>query len=81
MGTPEGHQNSMLNTSKVKKNKDTYGIYPTTFAGTTQNPQKNIKKSTNQDENFSKKSMFSTLKKKRSQKFVPYGICRLNPKS
>jgi hypothetical protein len=41
-------------------------------------------KSTNQEVNFSKKSMLSTLKKKRSKKFVwelPDGICRLNPKS
>jgi hypothetical protein len=26
VGTPEGHQKSIFNTSKVKKNKDTYGI-------------------------------------------------------
>jgi hypothetical protein len=41
-------------------------------------------KSTNQDESFSKKSMFSTLKKKRSQKFVwglPCRICSLDLKS
>jgi hypothetical protein len=41
-------------------------------------------KSTNQNENFPKKSMFSSLKVKRNQKFVwelPDGICRLNPKS
>jgi hypothetical protein len=41
-------------------------------------------KSTNQDEYFSKKSMLSTLKKKRGKKLVwelPDGICRLNLKS
>jgi hypothetical protein len=32
MGTPEGHQKSIFNTSKVNKN-----IYPTEFAGSTQN--------------------------------------------
>jgi ribosomal protein S17E len=40
--------------------------------------------STNHDESFSRKSMLSTLKKKRSQKFVwglPDRMCRLNPKS
>jgi cellulose biosynthesis protein BcsQ len=40
---PEGHQNSIFNTSKVKKkNKDTYGIYPTKFASSTQNHEKII---------------------------------------
>jgi hypothetical protein len=41
-------------------------------------------KSTNQNKKFPNKSMFSTLKVKRSQKSVwglPDGICRLNPKS
>jgi hypothetical protein len=42
MGTPEGHQKSIFNTPKVKKNKDTYGIYPTMFASSTQNPKKII---------------------------------------
>jgi hypothetical protein len=32
MWNPKGHQKSIFNTSKVKKNKDTYGIYPTKFA-------------------------------------------------
>jgi hypothetical protein len=36
MGTPEGHQKSIFNTSKVKKNKDIYGIYPTKFGSSTQ---------------------------------------------
>jgi hypothetical protein len=35
MGTPEGHQKTIFNTPKVKKNKDTYGIYPTKFASST----------------------------------------------
>jgi hypothetical protein len=39
MGTPEGHQKSIFNTSKVKK-KDTYGIYPTKFASSTQKHKK-----------------------------------------
>jgi hypothetical protein len=69
-----------------KEGKNSYGGYPTEFAGLTQNPKKiyqNIK-STDQDEHFSKKIMLSTLKKKRSQKLVwelPDGICRLNAKS
>jgi cellulose biosynthesis protein BcsQ len=86
MKTPEGHQKSIFNTPKVKKNKDTYRIYPTKFASSTQihkkvietaNQQIKIKKITN-------KSMFSTSKVKRRQKFVwglPDGACRLNPKS
>jgi hypothetical protein len=39
------------------------------FAGSTQNPKKKYQntKFTNQDENFSKKCMLSTLKKKRRQ--------------
>jgi hypothetical protein len=36
MGTPEGHQKSIFNTSKAKKNIDTYGIHPTKFASSTQ---------------------------------------------
>jgi hypothetical protein len=42
MGTPEGHQKSKFNTSKVKKNKDTYGIYPSKFASSTQKREKII---------------------------------------
>jgi hypothetical protein len=34
---------SMFNTSKVKKNKDTYGVYPTKFSSSTQNPKKIIR--------------------------------------
>jgi hypothetical protein len=41
MGTPESHQKSIFNTSKVK---NTYGIYPTKFASSTQNHKKNILK-------------------------------------
>jgi hypothetical protein len=42
MGTPEGHQKSIFNTPKVKKKKDTYGIYPTKFASSTQKHKKVI---------------------------------------
>jgi hypothetical protein len=42
MGTPESHQKSIFNTPKVKKNKDTYGIYPTKFASPTQQHKKVI---------------------------------------
>jgi hypothetical protein len=43
MGTTEGHQKVKKN--KVKKNKDTYEIYPTKFASSTQKYKKvrNIK--------------------------------------
>jgi hypothetical protein len=71
MGTPQDHQKTIFYTPKVKKNKDTYGIYPTKFASSTQK--------------ISNKSMFRTSKVKRRQKFVwglPDGVaCRLNPKS
>jgi hypothetical protein len=40
--TPEGHQKIIFNTPKVKKNKDTYGIYPTKFASSTQQHKKVI---------------------------------------
>jgi hypothetical protein len=42
---------------KYEKNKNSYGIYLTEFAGSTQNPKKNDRniKSTNQNENFPKK--------------------------
>jgi hypothetical protein len=40
METPEGHQESIFNTPKVKRNKDTQGIYLTKFASSTQNPKK-----------------------------------------
>jgi hypothetical protein len=44
--------------------KNSYGGYPTEFAGSTQNPKKNIG-TQNQPikmKNFRKRSMFSTLK-------------------
>jgi hypothetical protein len=42
METPEGHQKSIFSTLKMKKNKDTYGIYPTKFASSTQKHKKVI---------------------------------------
>jgi hypothetical protein len=42
METPKSHQKSIFNTPKVKKNKDTYGIYPTKFASLTQKHKKVI---------------------------------------
>jgi hypothetical protein len=42
IGTPEGNPKSIFNTPKVKKNKDTYGIYPTKFASSTQKHKKVI---------------------------------------
>jgi cellulose biosynthesis protein BcsQ len=86
METPEGYQKCIFNTSKVKKNKDTYGIYPTKFASSTQKHKKVIKTSNQPIEikKMSSKSMFSTSKVKKRQKFVwelPDGICKLNPKS
>jgi hypothetical protein len=42
MGTPEGHQKSIFNSPKMKKNKDTYGIYPIKFASSTQKNKKVI---------------------------------------
>jgi hypothetical protein len=86
MRAPEGHQKSIFNTPKVKKNKDTYGIYPTKFASSTQNHKKVIETPNQPIEikKISNKSMFNTSKVKRSQKFVwglPDGVCRLNPKS
>jgi hypothetical protein len=49
---------------KCKGAKNSYGDYTTEFAGSTQNPKKNYRntKSTDQNENFHKKSMFSILK-------------------
>jgi hypothetical protein len=69
MGTPEGHQRSIFNTSKVKKNKDTYGIYPTKFASSTQKHKKvietpnqpiEIKKISNKSEKKAKIRMGAT---------------------
>jgi hypothetical protein len=86
METPEGHQKSLFNTQKVKKNKDPYGFYPTKFASSTQKYKKVIETPNQPIEikKISNKSMFSTSKVKRRLKFVwglPDGICRLNPKS
>jgi hypothetical protein len=58
----------------------------TEFVGSTQNSKKKYQniKSTNQNENVPKISMFSTLKLLKSQKFVwglPNGIWGLDPKS
>jgi hypothetical protein len=74
MGTPEAHHKSIFNTSKVKKkNKNTHGIYPTKFAGSTQNHKKIIEPI--ETKKISNKSMLSTSKVKRSQKFV-WGLAR-----
>jgi cellulose biosynthesis protein BcsQ len=86
MGTPEVQQKSILNTSKLNKNKDTYGFYPTKFARSTQKHKKVIETQNQPIEikKISNKSMFSTSKVKRRQKFVwklPDRVCRLNPKS
>jgi transposase len=86
MGISEGHQKSIYNTPKVKKNKDTYGIYPTKFTSSTQKHKKVIKTPNQPIEikKISNKSMLSTSKVKRRQKFIwglPDGVCRLNPKS
>jgi hypothetical protein len=87
MGTPEGHQKSIFNTPKVKKkNNDTYRIYLTKFASSTKK-HKLVIETPNQPihiKNISNKSMFSTSKVKRRQKFVwrlPDGVYSLNPKS
>jgi hypothetical protein len=72
MGTPEGHQKSIYNTPPVKKKKDTYGIYPTKFASSTQQHKK-VNETPNQPIEIKKilnKRMFSTLKVKRRQKLV-----------
>jgi hypothetical protein len=64
METPKGHQNRLFSTSKVKRSQKFYKGYPTKFAGSTQDLKKYCRniKSTNQNEKFPKKSMFSTLK-------------------
>jgi hypothetical protein len=71
MGTSEGHQKSIFNTSKVKKKTKIHvgsGIWDLSDKVCKLNPKtsKNYQntKSTNHDENFFKKSMFSTLKRK-----------------
>jgi hypothetical protein len=87
MGTPESHQKSKFTTPKVKKkHRVTHGIYPTKIASSTKKHKKVIE-TPNQlikIKKISNKSMFSTLKVKRRQKFVwglPEGVYRLNPKS
>jgi hypothetical protein len=62
----------MFDTPKVKKNKDTYAIYPTKFASSTQKHKKVIETPNQPVEikKISNKSMFSTSKVKRRQKFV-----------
>jgi hypothetical protein len=75
METPKGHQKCIFDTSKITKTK----IHMGSIRQSLQAQPKTIKniKSTNQNKNFTKKTMFSTLKVKRSQKFVwelPDGI-------
>jgi hypothetical protein len=80
MRTPQGHRKSIINTSKVKKNKDTYGIYPTKLASSTQQHKKVIELQINQlhSKIISNKSMFSTSKVQRRQKFVPKILKKLS---
>jgi hypothetical protein len=63
METPKRHQKSIFNIpQKRKKNKDTYGIYPTKFASSTQKLKKVIE-TPNQPIEIKKianKSMFSS---------------------
>jgi hypothetical protein len=61
------HKKNMFQFQVNKTHK--FVVYPTEFASSIQNPKKR---------NFPKKSMFSTFKVQRSQKFVwelPDGIC------
>jgi hypothetical protein len=70
--TPQGHQKSIFNTSKMEKLTKIH-MRSILFAGSTQKNKKNYRnsKSTNRNnKKNSKKSMFSTSKVKRSQKFV-----------
>jgi hypothetical protein len=64
METTEGHQKSIFNTSKVKKNKDTYGIYLRKFASSTQKHKKIIETPNQPIEikKISNKSMFKYSK-------------------
>jgi hypothetical protein len=64
MGTREGHQKSIFNSPIVKKNKDTYGIYPTKFVSSIQKHKKVIVTPNQpiQIKKISNKSMFSTSK-------------------
>jgi hypothetical protein len=86
METPEGHQKSIFNSSKEKKNKDTYGFYPIKFANSTQKHKKIIKTPNQpiEKKKISNKSMFNTSKVRRRQKFkrgLHDGVCRLDLKS
>jgi hypothetical protein len=80
MGAAEGHQKSIYSTSKKKnKTKNSFGIYPTEFAGSTQNLKKRIETQNQpiETKKILKKSMFCTLREERSQIFVwrlPDGI-------
>jgi competence CoiA-like predicted nuclease len=69
MGIPESHQKSIFNTPKVKKNKDTYEIYPTKFASSTQQHKKVIETPNQPIEikKISNKRMISTLKVKKAR--------------
>jgi hypothetical protein len=87
IGSPEGYQKSIFNTTKVKKNKDTYRIYPKKFASSTQKNKKVIETPIQPIEikKISNKSMFSTSKVKIRQKFVwgyrtEFGGSTQNPK-
>jgi hypothetical protein len=78
MGTPEGFQKSIFFTSKMKKTKNSYEIYPTEFAGSTQNNKKDIRTPNLpiKMKIFSKKKYVSYLKSEKEPK-----ICRLDSKS
>jgi hypothetical protein len=69
---PDGHQKSKFSTSKVKKANNSYGVYLAEFVSSTQNHKKMIETPNQpiETKNFLKKSMFSTSKVNRSQKFV-----------
>jgi hypothetical protein len=61
---------------KCEGAKNLFGSYPTEFADSTQNPKKNDRstKSTNQKENFPKKSMFSSKCKGAKNSYGGYPI-------
>jgi hypothetical protein len=89
IGTPNlsmKKKNSKKNCVSYLKSGKRPKICPDGICRPDPNPKKNYKniKSTNQNEIFPKKNMFSTLKVYRSKKFVwglPDGICGLDPKS
>jgi hypothetical protein len=69
-----------------KEKKNTYGIHPTKFTSSIQKHKKVIETPNQPIEikKISNKSILSTAKVKRRQKFIwrlPDGVCRLNPKS